>query len=199
MTQPDALLAAIRANPADDLPRLVYADWLDEHGDPDRAEFIRLQIADDHPNDAECHCERCRRQVGLGASNGWWEGPTLPGGLRGWFQRGFVGGVRCWLPEWLEHGPSIVTAHPMQRVELVDRIPLADSLDGWAWFCQSEGEDVPEPEFLPHFVFDRLPGEPRSLEGTSSRYKEYPSREAAEDALSVALIAWAREQHPASG
>lgn len=38
-----ALLNAILANPADDLPRLVYADWLEEHNDPDRAEFIRLQ------------------------------------------------------------------------------------------------------------------------------------------------------------
>ena len=31
-TDESALLAAIEANPADDLPRLVYADWLDEHG-----------------------------------------------------------------------------------------------------------------------------------------------------------------------
>ncbi|MDB5313612.1 MAG: hypothetical protein JWO38_7814 [Gemmataceae bacterium] len=36
-------LAAIRANPDDDTPRLVYADWLEEHGDPDRAAFIRVQ------------------------------------------------------------------------------------------------------------------------------------------------------------
>ena len=34
---------SIRANPEDDLPRLVYADWLDEHGQADRAEFIRVQ------------------------------------------------------------------------------------------------------------------------------------------------------------
>lgn len=38
-----ALWAAIRAAPDDDLPRLVYADWLDERGRGDRAEFIRLQ------------------------------------------------------------------------------------------------------------------------------------------------------------
>ena len=40
----DALLATIAAHPADDLPRLVYADWLDEHDRPVRAEFIRLQV-----------------------------------------------------------------------------------------------------------------------------------------------------------
>jgi uncharacterized protein (TIGR02996 family) len=39
----DALLRAIADRPDDDLPRLVYADWLDEHGQPDRAEFIRVQ------------------------------------------------------------------------------------------------------------------------------------------------------------
>lgn len=45
--EPDerALLAAIRAHPHDDTPRLVYADWLDEHERPERAEFIRVQIA----------------------------------------------------------------------------------------------------------------------------------------------------------
>src|SRR5829696_5418855 len=35
---------SILESPDDDAPRLVYADWLDEHGDADRAEFIRLQI-----------------------------------------------------------------------------------------------------------------------------------------------------------
>jgi uncharacterized protein (TIGR02996 family) len=36
---------AIRANPDEDTPRLVYADWLQEHGDEPRAEFIRVQCA----------------------------------------------------------------------------------------------------------------------------------------------------------
>ncbi len=39
----DALLRSILENPADDAPRLVYADWLDDHGEPVRAEFIRVQ------------------------------------------------------------------------------------------------------------------------------------------------------------
>jgi uncharacterized protein (TIGR02996 family) len=45
-----ALWHAIRANPDDDTPRLVYADWLDEHNEPARAEFIRVQ----------CEIERLR-------------------------------------------------------------------------------------------------------------------------------------------
>ena len=39
-----AFLRTIAEHPADDGPRLVYADWLEEQGDSDRAEFIRLQI-----------------------------------------------------------------------------------------------------------------------------------------------------------
>lgn len=36
-------LRAILAAPDDDAPRLIYADWLDENGKPERAEFIRVQ------------------------------------------------------------------------------------------------------------------------------------------------------------
>src|SRR5687768_17319061 len=38
-----ALYRAILAHPDEDTPRLVYADWLDEHGQPAHAEFIRAQ------------------------------------------------------------------------------------------------------------------------------------------------------------
>lgn len=39
-----ALLRSIFDAPEDDLPRLIYADWLEEHGQPERAEYIRLGI-----------------------------------------------------------------------------------------------------------------------------------------------------------
>jgi uncharacterized protein (TIGR02996 family) len=39
----DAFLSSILAAPDDDTPRLVYADYLDETGDPARAEFVRVQ------------------------------------------------------------------------------------------------------------------------------------------------------------
>lgn len=44
MTDREAFLKKIIDYPEDDTPRLVYADWLDEHGEPERAEFIRAQI-----------------------------------------------------------------------------------------------------------------------------------------------------------
>ena len=63
MSDRDALLAAIRQAPRDDAPRLVYADWLDEHGDPDRAEFIRLQIEIDPFRRPDTDLDRWRRAV----------------------------------------------------------------------------------------------------------------------------------------
>jgi uncharacterized protein (TIGR02996 family) len=44
MNDEAALLDVIRARPEEDTPRLIYADWLDEHDQPERAEFIRAQI-----------------------------------------------------------------------------------------------------------------------------------------------------------
>lgn len=43
MNDRDAFIRAIIARPDDDLPRLIYADWLDENQEPERAEFIRVQ------------------------------------------------------------------------------------------------------------------------------------------------------------
>lgn len=39
-----AFLDAIIAAPDDDAPRLIMADWLDEQGQNERAEFVRIQI-----------------------------------------------------------------------------------------------------------------------------------------------------------
>src|SRR5438552_3672115 len=38
------VMAAVLAAPEDDTLRLAFADWFEEHGEPDRAEYIRLQI-----------------------------------------------------------------------------------------------------------------------------------------------------------
>src|SRR5436190_8044620 len=43
MSERQALLDAIAQAPDDDAVRLVFADWLDDHGEADRAAFIRLQ------------------------------------------------------------------------------------------------------------------------------------------------------------
>src|SRR6516162_5562347 len=44
MSDRAALYAAVCANPDDDTPRLVFADWLQEHGEDKRAEIIRAEV-----------------------------------------------------------------------------------------------------------------------------------------------------------
>ncbi len=44
MNDHDALLRAIGENPEEDTPRLMYADWLEENNEPDRADFVRAQV-----------------------------------------------------------------------------------------------------------------------------------------------------------
>jgi uncharacterized protein (TIGR02996 family) len=47
MGEEAAFLSAIRQTPAEETTRLVYADWLDEQGDPEsktKADFIRLEV-----------------------------------------------------------------------------------------------------------------------------------------------------------
>jgi uncharacterized protein (TIGR02996 family) len=43
MSDEAGFLQTIITDPDDDAPRLVYADWLEEHGQTERAEFIRVQ------------------------------------------------------------------------------------------------------------------------------------------------------------
>jgi uncharacterized protein (TIGR02996 family) len=53
MSDRTALLAAICANPDDDSARLIYADWLDEHGESKRADFIRAKVEQHRAESAE--------------------------------------------------------------------------------------------------------------------------------------------------
>ena len=45
MSEEAAFLAAIKTNPADDVARLVYADWLDDHDQHAKAEYLRALTA----------------------------------------------------------------------------------------------------------------------------------------------------------
>jgi len=55
LDQREAFLLAIFANPDDDLPRLVFADWLEERGEGDWAALIRLQCLNSRTLDLNSH------------------------------------------------------------------------------------------------------------------------------------------------
>jgi len=91
----DAFLRAIRADPEADLPRLVYADWLDEHDDPARAEFVRVQceLAKLPDHDAAYAALEDREHELLAEHEAKWlgDGPTPDEWT---FRRGFVDELR---------------------------------------------------------------------------------------------------------
>ena len=141
MTEHEAFLQAIRNAPADDAPRLIYADWLEEHSQADRAEFIRLQCRVARlPDPAPEHPLLMKRVEELLRSH-WeeWVGPLRalvgawhdrlgefwmgseyhPVALRR-FQRGFLNGIS------LQAERFLTQARPLR-----DLIPQLDWLNLW--------------------------------------------------------------------
>lgn len=117
MTTERDLLEAVAANPLDDGPRLVFADWAEEHGDPERAEFIRLQIRLAGMDEYDPDFKRLsQRESELLRGNDFrWKIQGLSKG-RQEFHRGFVNFV--WTSaEWLA-----------VDVEIIDRTPTVTSL-----------------------------------------------------------------------
>src|SRR5262249_54159392 len=87
-------LEAIIAEPDDDTPRLIFADWLEEQGDAARAEFIRVQIERARLPEWDARQVRLRlrereliEQYGLKWK---WELPNIEGINWEDFRRGFV-------------------------------------------------------------------------------------------------------------
>lgn len=90
----EPFLAAVCAAPSDDLPRLVLADWLDEHGDSARAEFIRLQVsAAGLPPGKDPRTERAAELWHTHRTAWKTELPKFDGVNWGEFRRGFVADV----------------------------------------------------------------------------------------------------------
>lgn len=117
---PDApFIRAILEAPDDDGPRLIYADWLDEHGRHDRAEFIRLQVeAARLPacQQAESMLKRAEQLLD-GQDVSWC--PTLGYmiGVAGW-RRGFIDSLSAEVRSWLRHGRSLRSEQPLRHLSL---------------------------------------------------------------------------------
>lgn len=116
-----AFVSSVVETPEDDTPRLVFADWLEENGEPERGEFIRVQcelvktqpvfcVAErpdqyggfsyyDEPNP---HYEalRCRSRELLEAHYIDWIKQVHPNGFTCTFRRGFVAEITCKLADW---------------------------------------------------------------------------------------------------
>ena len=147
-----AFLELVRASPEDDLPRLIFADWLDERGDP-RGEFIRIQCAlarlpSADPNrpvllgrDAEL-IDRHRAE---------WSEPLK--GIAGWaeFRRGFVETVNIETRKFLSRGARLFDLAPVRHVRFLDvggnlprltASPLLARLSAITLYAQHLGDEL---------------------------------------------------------
>src|SRR5215467_9177428 len=123
MSDHDALLAAILADPADDTARLVYADWLSENGESDRGEFIRVEIelarTPPHTEDDERRRQTLltRRDELLKLHRAAWLAPFLPSGKDASFERGFVKSLDVPAHTFLQHAERWFAITPLTEVK----------------------------------------------------------------------------------
>jgi uncharacterized protein (TIGR02996 family) len=142
VTSGDALYEAILAAPADDLPRLVYADWLEEHGDTVRAEFIRAQIAG----------ELTKANRLLEANRARWSIPRLRGGQT--FARGFVDEVWATAEDVLAHA-EVLLRFPLRGLRITAATDQVDALAGLPILARVIHLDLSNNTGI-HNRFDRL-------------------------------------------
>jgi len=122
-----SLLTAILAYPEDDTPRLIYADWLEENGEGERAAFIRAKVAlsllsecgHDWCIYSPSTCPTCRRKDEIWQSNiakdgmPLWTGlyyrwfPPIEDGLEFELSRGFIGSITCSWADWQAHADKL--------------------------------------------------------------------------------------------
>jgi uncharacterized protein (TIGR02996 family) len=124
MADADAFLNAVVADPDADAPRLVFADWLQESGEPvhaGRAEFIRSQVAYARlgPRDSARWALLRREFELLAVHRDAWEGPLRQLGLTGWtFRRGFVEDVVLSGVAFVQSAEELFASAPVRRVKL---------------------------------------------------------------------------------
>jgi uncharacterized protein (TIGR02996 family) len=144
----EALLAGILAEPDDAGRRAVYADWLEEHGQQARAEFIRLQcrLADLDEFDPDRPDLLDREWELLTVYRKRWQ-PARPSALAGHlrasaFLRGFFARVSVPAAALLEHGAEWFGAYPLEELRITDRGRLLDEIVRQPWLGQVTSLDL---------------------------------------------------------
>src|SRR5262249_28839506 len=109
-TADDPFLHTIRDHPDDNGPRLVYADWLEERGECDRAELIRLQCRGEEEGRASELVHRHRES---------WAGPAARPTYGVTYRRGFVEEITICARTLLRHAEEIFAAAPVRLLRVI--------------------------------------------------------------------------------
>jgi uncharacterized protein (TIGR02996 family) len=120
MTEDEAFLQDIVAHPDDDAPRRVYADWLEDHGDGDRAAFIRAQceLARLEQWDERWDEWKQREQRALRGYREDWLGGVGPLVRNGKFRRGFLDAADVRPLALVASGEELFRRTPLRHVRL---------------------------------------------------------------------------------
>ncbi|MCE9566987.1 MAG: TIGR02996 domain-containing protein [Planctomycetes bacterium] len=126
MTDLEALYQAILESPDDNTLRLIYADALEEEGDPRRAAFIRTQVQLCHVPEYDPAWVRIRFHDRDKMPGAWLrELPSLPDGLD-WlrshpFRRGLPANVETeFTATFVAHADELFERFPIEAVELAN-------------------------------------------------------------------------------
>ncbi|QEG29765.1 hypothetical protein GobsT_45630 [Gemmata obscuriglobus] len=144
MSDRTAFIDAILNNPNDDTARLVFADWLEEHGEPERAEFIRAQIEPAKASDAvRERNDPDARIAGVhgAAMGGGWRKAIGISETEGEYVRGFLTDVEVVSTKFLAVAGRALAAEP---VTFRMFLPASDADDLVAW-CKYLSELVASP------------------------------------------------------
>ena len=159
MTEQAALLAAIRENPDDDTPRLVYADWLQENSDEVRAEFIRVECEQYRATKQRRRAQLAGRAAKiLKKHKKAWSGPLAQRGVVESFEtrRGFVALLELSAAQFVRHAKAIFAHHPMiEEVYLTAGGPwkACFARPEWKWVRRlAFDDDIITPVALRRFV-----------------------------------------------
>jgi uncharacterized protein (TIGR02996 family) len=143
MSDHDALLAAVFASPDDDLPRLVFADWLEETGHPAnaaRAQYIRAQVEVVHQlpgSDAWLELNRRSADLRDRFRDEWDTAFADPNDWRGYTvarRRGFVDEVKISLERLAVFGPTMFASAPVRVLRVVTYDSSGTSEEEWTGF-----------------------------------------------------------------
>lgn len=168
-----AFLDHIREDPTNNDIRLIFADWLEDHGEPKRAEFIRVQVEIDglecnHTGFAGCRwCHLRARALTLGRGE---QAEKATGvSLLALTQipdlitrRGFVTRAGCDIDTWVQHRVELVRNNPIEEVQLFGKAPM-ESGDPYAhnsfankfWWAINESWPSFEPRRLTYDLVGR--------------------------------------------
>ncbi len=129
MLSPDeaAFIDRIREDHADDLPRLIYADWLDERGDAPRADFIRVQCALaklSHDDPAADKLHKYETQLTDAHAADWNRDiePLVEGFS---YRRGMLEAVAVKPAQFARLGEKVFAKYPIRRLRFLESAPEA--------------------------------------------------------------------------